>query len=91
MEHFKNFPIKNDFLEKVEIITIIPAYNEENLLDTLESLSQCNFDCYALVLVFINAPSNASKHIIDQNQKCHKQIPKKIQKLSTISRGMTSR
>lgn len=78
MEHFKNFPIKNDFLEKVEIITIIPAYNEENLLDTLESLSQCNFDCYALVLVFINAPSNASKHIIDQNQKCHKQIQEKI-------------
>ncbi len=57
------------------IIVVIPAYDEPDLLETIDSLSSCKRpDCGVEVLVLINAPSNASEQQIENNGRAEKEI-----------------
>lgn len=52
------------------IIVVVPAYNEPDIIDLLESLAHCTVpDCGVEVIIVINAPDNASSEILENNRK----------------------
>ena len=52
------------------IIVVIPAYNEPEILNLLDSLADCEAPgCGVEVIVVINAPGNASKESLENNRK----------------------
>jgi hypothetical protein len=59
----------------VSIIVIIPAFNEPDLLDTINSLANCHLpDCGVEVLVHINSGESAADNELDVNRKSLEEI-----------------
>jgi len=83
MDHFKSFSIEKKFFKALKIITIVPAFDEPKLLQTIQSLHQCKLDFNALVLVFINASSNAPEEKKEQNRKNSQKIIEFIEKTNS--------
>jgi glycosyltransferase involved in cell wall biosynthesis len=52
----------------IRISIVIPCFNERGLIDTLNSLLQCDKpSCASEVIVIINSSESAGKNILDQN------------------------
>jgi hypothetical protein len=50
------------------IIVIVPAFDEPQINDLLNSLAQCSEpDCKVEIIIVVNAPANASKTSLDNN------------------------
>lgn len=64
-------------LDNLGLVVTIPAYAEENLLLSLESLLRCDLpDCGVEVIVVINHPENADVDQIDLNNKVYTHVLK---------------
>jgi hypothetical protein len=62
---------------KLGIVIAIPAYKEENLLESLKSLSNCEpTNCEVLVLVLINQPEKCDPQIEEINCKSYEEAKK---------------
>jgi hypothetical protein len=61
--------------QELNIVIVIPCYNEPDLLKTLESLFHCDRPkCAMEVIIVINSPENADSPIILQNLKSYKEV-----------------
>jgi len=64
-------------LDNLGLVVTIPAYAEENLLLSLESLLHCDLpDCGVEVIVVINHPENADVDQMDLNNKVYTHVSK---------------
>ncbi|MBN1926587.1 MAG: glycosyltransferase, partial [Prolixibacteraceae bacterium] len=70
-------------LPAMEIIVVIPCYNEPDILKTIESLSKCEYPGVSVgTVVVINSPEGAACEIVEQNRAtsielegCKKYLP----------------
>lgn len=59
---------------ELQMVVVIPAYDEPGLIDSLEALSSCNApDCSAEVIVVINHSEKAEAAAKERNYKCYEQ------------------
>ncbi|MBN4065808.1 glycosyltransferase [Candidatus Amoebophilus asiaticus] len=66
------------------IVVVIPCYNEQGLLETLESLCQCDLpQCNVEVFVVINATENCTREVQTQNNKTFQEAIKWSRKNSS--------
>ncbi|MCD4768804.1 MAG: hypothetical protein K8R35_01380, partial [Bacteroidales bacterium] len=65
-------PLSSDHPDdRTNIIIVIPAFNEQGITDTLNSLNNCIVPrCKTEVLILVNAPCNATGEQIRHNQEC---------------------
>jgi len=62
--------IKTSVAKEVSIIVVIPCYNEPALLETLQSLFECEkTSCAVEVIVVINSGEHDGKNVLEQNQQ----------------------
>ncbi len=67
--------ISQDTPDDLEIFLVIPAYNESNILTTLESLADCDPPEGSVeVLVVVNSRENVNAEIKNQNKLTHDQV-----------------
>ncbi len=67
-DSFDNF-ISDEPESNLNIVTVIPCFNEKDLNKTLHSLLNCKKpDCSVEIIVVINSGENSSKEIILQNE-----------------------
>jgi hypothetical protein len=53
------------------IIVVVPAYNEPELDNLLDSLASCKVpECKTEVIIVINAPDDATRESLENNKKC---------------------
>lgn len=83
---YTNPLIKDSPSKNLQIVVVIPCFNETNLIESLESLKNCKHpDCDVEVIIIINCAEDASINIIEQNLNTFQKIKDWIKKISTNS------
>nr|MDA3778989.1 glycosyltransferase [Bacteroidales bacterium] len=84
--YLKKYPFKDAFFyekpnKNLNIVIVIPAYNEDKLLDTLYSLWKCNKPQKAVeVIIIINSAQNETQDIREKNRKTYNEARDWIKK-----------
>ena len=77
-KRFPNFAIdlrKESFLKNLNTIIVIPCHKEDEIIETLQSLANCDEpDCPSLVMIFVNASESSTKEIKEFNENSIKDI-----------------